>query len=354
MDKYTDEELAELRKELRADGYSPSVTLSRMYARALRAERELLKWRGVDEAATTLEDALRSELAAAQKECAELRVDIRTTRATNADTIAQLNKAIARGDELRGSRDAAALQAQYCVDRLQHEGTRADDLQRRLDATVAALRELRDDFEDEGWEGALPRIDNALAAAQPQADAPHPWDAARERVFGQEADAPTPAEPDALPEGYEIRGQHAYLLMDSHPNERWAAGISDDGEFVKTRAWQPIGLVHALLAVPLRKSEDAFPKDWRWDDDTGYGPDGDEVWLEKAKVYIYNRDVDRCCSAPAAVLRALLSLPAPDESARVRELEGLLRDAHEAVGKIGDTFLWDRIDAALARKDGDE
>ena len=84
--------------------------------------------------------AQRVQLAAREKECTELRAQV---------------SGIPRLDAWRN-----AIEAER------------DDLHRRLDATVAALRELRGAKPYEVTIQGLRRIDEALAAAQPQADAP--------------------------------------------------------------------------------------------------------------------------------------------------------------------------------------
>lgn len=108
MTDYTDEELAEAREQLYNEGWPPwPEWLVRERARALRAERE--------------RDA---------------------------------------------EREVSWLSREHAVT----AGAKRDDLQRRLDATVAALREMLDS-DAQTWGEAFAKGERALAAAQPQADA---------------------------------------------------------------------------------------------------------------------------------------------------------------------------------------
>lgn len=339
MDKYTDEELAEAREQLIAEigGASEQHICER--ARALRAEQErdhkerarvdcLNGWHFAE---MRTADALR-DLAALRASFDRLTLRSDDELAIAESTAAHLGEArkLLENSLIAAHKECAELRA--ALEHVDHAGARArlerDALQRRLDATVAAIKKVvaridravppRETGLSEARSWAMD-LQAALAAAQPQADAPQrdeskpaacvdcgaQLNAGEAKCFTvcdacwDTHYAPTPAEPAALPEGWRVEGREAWRIL-----------VQGYGE---TKG--PTRLVEAFL--------------------------NDEGYVEMSDMPV-----------PAAVLRALLSLPAPDESARVRELAGLLREALLWVNEH--SMFRKRIDAALARKDGDE
>lgn len=167
MSDYTDEELAQACEDFeRTNGHRPGTTAVRERARALRAERER---DGEREAAVSL--AL--QLNVAQTECAELREIVEDLRKPS-PMWQRIDELAQRTLKATGHDITAAVMAER------------DDLRRRLDATVAALRMLCGSAHSDEWlrkhaaEGGWMRVQaedvargrEALTAAQPQADAP--------------------------------------------------------------------------------------------------------------------------------------------------------------------------------------